>query len=158
MISVNCEKCGQRSLLKNVRVDENWKSWSFEAFSLHFDHNSLSPNSEPTPERFCDMDGGVSTSHHLLQCNPPRLLQFSWDEKDGASPSEVTFELQAEGERTRLTVIHTRLGRDFIANVAGGWHTHLTILGDRLANAEPRPFWGLIEPVEEAYNQRFFEE
>lgn len=129
-----------------------------ESFALHFDHDRLTPDSEPTPERFRNMDSGVSTSHHLLQLTPPRLLQFSWDEKEGALPSEVTFELQAEGDRTRLIVTHTRLGRDVIANVAGGWHTHLTILGDRLANAEPRPFWGLFEPVEDAYKLRFFGE
>lgn len=129
-----------------------------EPFALHFDHNSLTPDSEPAPERFRDMESGVSTSHYLLQFNPHRLLQFSWGEDRGASPSEVTFELQPEGDHTRLIVTHKLLGRDVIANVAGGWHTHLAILGDRLAGAEPRPFWGMFEPVEEAYKERFFSE
>jgi uncharacterized protein YndB with AHSA1/START domain len=129
-----------------------------ETFVLHFDHNSLTPGSEPAPERSRNIDSGVSTSHCLLQFNPPRLLQLSWGEEEGASPSEVTFELQPEGEQTRLIVTHTLLGRDFIANVAGGWHTHLAILGDRLAGAEPRPFRGLFEPVEEAYKEQFFSE
>jgi len=129
-----------------------------EAFGLHFDHDSLTPDSEPAPERFRNMENGVSTSHYLLQFNPHQSLQFSWGEEEGASPSEVTFELQPEGDRTRLTVTHTLLGRDVIANVAGGWHTHLAILADRLAGVEPRPFWGLFVRVEADYKERFFAE
>lgn len=104
------------------------------------------------------MANGISTSHHLQRYEPHRLLQFSWGEEQGASPSEVTFELQPDGDQTRLIVTHRLLGRDVIANVAGGWHTHLAVLGDRLAGVEPRPFWGLFEAVEEAYKDRFYSE
>ncbi len=126
-----------------------------EAFALHFDHNSLTPDNEPTPERFLDMVGGVSTSHYLLQFNPPHLLQFSWGEGEAETPSEVTFKLQSEGDHVRLTITHTLLGENVIANVAGGWHSHLTVLGDRLAGIEPRPFWALLETVEADYLSRF---
>ena len=101
------------------------------------------------------MVGGVSTSHFLLQFNPPRLLQFSWGEGEDETPSEVTFELQTEGDRVRLTITHTLLGENVIANVAGGWHSHLTVLGDRLAGIEPRPFWPLLKLLEAGYEKQF---
>lgn len=126
-----------------------------EPFVLHFDHNSLTPDSGPVPERFREMTRGAATSHFLLQFNPPRLLQFSWGEGDGESPSEVTFELAPDGDGTLLTITHILLGPQVIANVAGGWHAHLAILADRLAGVEPRPFWSLFTPVEQAYEQRF---
>ncbi|MEX1198803.1 MAG: SRPBCC domain-containing protein [Pseudohongiellaceae bacterium] len=129
-----------------------------ESFTLHFDHNSLTPDNEPVPERFRGMEDGASTSHYLLQFNPPQRLQFSWGEGEDESPSEVNFELVPDGDGTLLTIIHTLLGRDVIANVAGGWHSHLAILADRLAGVEPRPFWGLFVPVEEVYKERFFAE
>lgn len=129
-----------------------------EAFALQFDHNSLTAGNGPASERFRDRDNGVSTAHYLLQFSPCRLLQFSWGEEEGASPSEVTFELQPEGERTRLVLTHKLLGRDVIADVAAGWHTHLAILADRLAGIDPSPFWTLFESVEPAYKARFFSE
>lgn len=126
-----------------------------EPFVMHFDHNRLTPDSDPVPERFKGMVGGATTSHYLLQFNPPRRLQFSWGEAEGESPSEVTFELAPDGDGTLLTITHVLLGPAVIANVAGGWHTHLAILADRLAGVEPRPFWGLFIPVEGVYEKRF---
>jgi hypothetical protein len=83
-------------------------------------------------------------------------LTFTWGEGQ-ARPSEVTFELEAVGEQVRLTVTHRRLGdeRAVWANVAGGWHTHLAILEDRLSGRVPAPFFVAFEPIEAAYLERF---
>lgn len=45
----------------------------------------------------------------------------------------MTFELTEQGSAVLLTVTHRRLAnRDEMLSVAGGWHTHLDILLDRL--------------------------
>lgn len=126
-----------------------------ENFQLEFDHNSLSPDEVVTPERFREMEPGITTEHCLLQFNPPHKLQFSWGEGEGELPSEVTFELQPEGDQVRLIVTHILLTSDAIPMVAGGWHTHLAILGDRLAGISPPAFWALFEDIETRYRERF---
>jgi uncharacterized protein YndB with AHSA1/START domain len=123
---------------------------------LWFRHADLSPIPAPTPERFAASANGSSLHGTVTACEPPRLLAFTWGEGQ-ARPSEVTFELEAVGEQVRLTVTHRRLGdeRAVWANVAGGWHTHLAILEDRLAGRVPGPFFAAFEPIESTYLERF---
>jgi uncharacterized protein YndB with AHSA1/START domain len=123
---------------------------------LWFKHADLSPIEAPTPERFAASADGSSLRGTVTACEPPRRLAFTWG--DGKErPSEVTFELEAAGEGVRLTVTHRRLGDEpaVWANVAGGWHTHLAILDDRLADRVPPPFFRAFEPIEAAYLERF---
>lgn len=122
-------------------------------FRLDFHHAGLSPETAPTPERFRAMDDGVSTTHRLLELDPPQRLAMTWDEGEGEAPSEVTFELAAEGDQVRLTITHRRLPRRLMANVAGGWHAHLAILTDKLAGRPPQPFWPVFEELEAIYTR-----
>jgi hypothetical protein len=39
-------------------------------------------------------------------------------------------------------------------SVAGGWHTHLAILGDNLEGRTPRPFWSTHAKAEAEYARR----
>jgi hypothetical protein len=41
-----------------------------------------------------------------------------------------------------------------MASVAGGWHTHLGILADRLGGREPRPFWSTYPCLKDEHGQR----
>jgi len=121
---------------------------------LRFRHGDLSPIAAPTPERFAAGDEKVPGT--VTACAPPRRLAFTWAE-GGGRWSEVTFELKAVGDGVRLSVTHRRLGDDraLWANVAGGWHTHLAILEDRLLGRVPQPFFVSFEPIEAAYLERF---
>ncbi len=124
-----------------------------ESFNLYFDHNSLTPASVPTPARFQQMDGGCQTRHSIIEFQPPHRLAFTWDEgQDGHSA--VTFELSEQGDRVQLVLTHTRLAPDSLANVAGGWHTHLGIFTDKLGDIEPTPFWAVFEDIEAEYKTR----
>lgn len=126
------------------------------AVDLRFRHADLSPVAAPTPERFAASANGASLRGTVTACEPPRRLAFTWG--DGLErPSEVAFELEAVGDRVRLTITHRLLGaeRTVWANVAGGWHTHLGILADVLADRVPPPFFTTFEPVEAAYLERF---
>lgn len=123
---------------------------------LWFKHADLSPIEAPTPERFAASANGSAVHGTVTACEPPRRLAFTWGEGNDRF-SEVTFELEAVGDGVRLTVTHRRLGdeRALWANVAGGWHTHLAILEDRLMGRVPQPFFATFEPIEAAYLERF---
>jgi uncharacterized protein YndB with AHSA1/START domain len=123
---------------------------------LRFRHADLSPVAAPTPERFAASVDGSTLHGTVTACEPPRLLAFTWAEGK-ERPSEVTFELEVVGDGVRLAVTHRRLGDEpaVWANVAGGWHTHLAILEDRLHGRVPQPFFPAFEPIEAAYVERF---
>jgi uncharacterized protein YndB with AHSA1/START domain len=78
-------------------------------------------------------DAGVRIEHHgeFLELDPPRRLRFTWmSPYTGSEPSVVTVELSAEGDRTRLVLLHERLPADTAASHAGGW----SAIVDRLAD------------------------
>lgn len=124
-------------------------------FALFFRHASLSPEKAETPERFRKYEGGISSQHRVLACEPPRLLTITWGGGKDEDDSEVTFELAPAGERVRLTLTHRRLGdRAARINVSGGWHTHLAVLEHVLEGRTPPSFWSLFEGKEEEYDRR----
>lgn len=120
---------------------------------LMFDF-SYACNENP-PERFRSIhQNGHTVRGQVTLCEPPHLLAFTWDEKDGTN-SEVRFDLQPQGEKTVLTVTHFRLrDRGEMVSVSSGWHTHLGILESRLENRPQRLFWNTFLEVEAEYEKR----
>lgn len=126
---------------------------------FRFDHSSLSPTKEPVPERYKAKTGGVTMQIRVLECDPPRRLVMTWlgGAKEGTmrQDSEVTFELEPQGDKVLLRVIHRKLAdRAILLGVAGGWHTHLAILADNLEGRTPRPFWSTHEKHNRDYEER----
>ena len=75
----------------------------------HFDHTRLSPEDDPFPEKYKALEAGDSSHGVVTQCDPPRLLSYTWAEGDGTG-SEVTFELFAEeNNNIRLVLTHRQL-------------------------------------------------
>lgn len=121
-------------------------------FELRFRNSDLSPQFEPTPERYREQEC-ASLRGRVTRCEAPHRLSLTWG--DGAEASEVDFELQAEGAQVRLRLTHRKLReRAMLLSVSAGWHTHLAILGDVLAQRPPRPFWSTHAALEAAYAQR----
>jgi uncharacterized protein YndB with AHSA1/START domain len=121
---------------------------------LDFHHAALSAE-KTAPAKYRQYEGGVSLHGHITRLEPPHLLAYTWNEKDGVA-SEVTFELTPQGDRVLLELTHRRLpDQAEMISVAGGWHTHLGILIDNLEGREPRPFWSTHAKLEEEYRQRF---
>jgi uncharacterized protein YndB with AHSA1/START domain len=120
---------------------------------LNFRNSELTPHAETPPERF--RSEGCSTFRgRITRFDPPRLLSYTWGE-DRKDPSEVTFELTPQGENVLLELTHRRLpDRTQMVSVAGGWHTHLGILVDRLNEREPLPFWSTYLRLEAEYERR----
>jgi uncharacterized protein YndB with AHSA1/START domain len=120
---------------------------------LTWENEKLSQQGDdPTPERWKDKKTHSITGR-VLECDPPRLLTFTWGGEPG--DSRVTFELTPRGERVQLVVTHSRLAnRDSKLSVSGGWHAHLDILEDILENRKPRPFWKNLSRLNDEYQKR----
>ena len=119
---------------------------------LLFRHRELSH--EPTPDRYKAMETRPAMSGEVIECDPPRLLTYSWP--GDAGKSEVTFELFPEGPNVRLVVTHRRLGStEIMISVASGWEAHLGILEDRLTGKKPRGFWSTHARLEKEYAVKF---
>ncbi|MDH7975301.1 SRPBCC family protein [Sphingomonas sp. AR_OL41] len=110
------------------------------ALGMTFDHASLSDGVVPTPERFA-ANVGKSWHETITRIEPPHLLAFTWN---GGEAGEVTIELAAEGNRTRLLLTHAGLrGPADARNFGGGWYAHLAVLQTRLAGGAVPDFWAL---------------
>jgi uncharacterized protein YndB with AHSA1/START domain len=120
----------------------------------HFHHAELSPQAEPTPDRYRAYEDGGSVHGRMTRCDPPRLLSYTWAE-ELQEESAVTFELIPQGEAVLFVLTHRRLGdRTTMLSVASGWHTHLDVLADRLSGRDPRPFWSTHAEWEAQYDRR----
>jgi len=68
-------------------------------FELINDHDNLSTEEAPYPERYAEYKGS-KWNEQVLQFDPPRLLATTFQ---GGKNGTVTYELFPEGDRTRLT-------------------------------------------------------
>jgi uncharacterized protein YndB with AHSA1/START domain len=119
-------------------------------FELRFDHDDLSDDEVPYPEKYAPYKGVVGRET-VLRVEAPRLLTFTWDEgKEG----NVTFELFPAGAKTRLVLTHRGItGAPQLVNFGGGWLSHLAALQARLAGEGVRDFWELHGQAEAAMAQ-----
>lgn len=121
--------------------------------SLFFLHETLSSEKEKVPEKYKEHENGSGFDGIVIQCEPPRLLSFTWGgEKER---SEVTFELFPQGDKVLLVLTHRNLGgRNAMLSVAAGWHTHLQILQDHFQGNDPGGFWSAHTQFEKDYGER----
>lgn len=128
------------------------------SYEYIFDHEILSETKEEVPEKYKDeTTPGMRMTGRILAVDAPNMLHMTWaDGTDEAS--EVMFELKAEGDKTRLTLTHSKLfDREMLIGVAGGWHAHVAIMADNLEGVSPRPFWSNHMRLEDIYRDRLFE-
>lgn len=112
-----------------------------EPVELLFDHDNLSADAVPYPDKYAKWQGAVARER-VVEYDPPHVVAISWDEgKQGTA----RFELFAEGsERTRLVLTHSGItGPAPMANFGGGWHSHLAVLEGLLKGEPVRDFWAL---------------
>lgn len=121
---------------------------------LKFRHADLSPQPDPTPERYKELEGGASFTGRITRCEPPRVLSYTWAEEWGGE-SEVTFELAPRGREVFMVLTHRRLAdRAAMVSVASGWHAHVAILIDVLNGREPPGFWSTHARLKAEYEKR----
>jgi uncharacterized protein YndB with AHSA1/START domain len=110
------------------------------ALGLTMNHDRLSDGPVPTPARYREY-AGQSWSERILRVEPEQMLAFEWN---GGAEGLVTITLAAEGDQTRLVLVHTGItGRDSAINFAGGWGAHLAVLERRLKGEPVANFWEL---------------
>ncbi len=124
--------------------------------NMHFHNIAISQASSddiPRPEKYNDMPLKMSFAGKVTRCEPPYVLQHTWEFED--ENSEVCYELTEEGDRVRLVLTHRRLDtKDIVLSVSGGWHTHLNVLVDVLNGDTPRPFYKMQTQLEAEYSER----
>lgn len=112
-----------------------------EAVELVFDHDNLSADAVPYPEKYARWKGAKGRER-VVEYDPPHVFAISWDDgKEGTA----RFELFAEGaDQTRLVLTHSGItGPAPMANFGGGWDAHLAVLQGLLGGAPVRDFWAL---------------
>ena len=89
-------------------------------------------------------DGRLADAGEILEADPPKRLVIKWQnqfrpEMKAEGFSTCVFDIEkADGEATKLTVIHTmeREGSKFIQAVSGGWPAILSNLKSLLETGE----------------------
>jgi len=138
--------------LTQAELREQWFMGGTDArpgaeFDLLVDHDKLSAGDVPYPEEYACKKGAV-WHETVFRFEPPRLLATTFQ---GGKNGTVTYELIPEGKRTRLVLTHSGItsgtgAQDF----GGGWHSHLTVLEEKLAGRGVKDFWALHAQSREA--------
>jgi len=117
-------------------------------FTLTWRNDQLSDVPSQRPEGFGEEH---SMESRVLEIDEPRKLAFSWGEQ-----GKVTFELEPKGDEVLLTLTHERLPaeRPTRLNICAGWHSHLDVLADRVADRKAGPFWDNWSRLKQDYEER----
>lgn len=121
---------------------------------MNFHNASLSKQTDdPPPEKYKDMPEQMSFSGVVTEFTAPNRLVHTWEFE--GDHSELTYELTEVEDKVRLVLTHRRLNsREEMISVCGGWHTHLDILEDVLAERETDGFWRQHTANEADYESR----
>lgn len=116
-------------------------------FELLVDHDNLSDDEVPYPESYAAFKG-ATWNEKVIRFDPPALLETTFQ---GGKNGNVTYELFAEGDRTRLVVTHSGIQSGTGAQDFGsGWNSHMTVLQEKLAGRGVANFWALHAQSREA--------
>ena len=116
-------------------------------FELINDHDNLSSEAAAYPESYAQYKGN-SWAETVRRFDPPRLLETTFQ---GGKNGNVTYELFADGDRTRLVVTHSGITSGSGAQDFGsGWNSHMTVLQEKLAGRSVANFWTLHAQSREA--------
>ncbi len=120
---------------------------------FHFDHRRLTD--EKPPKKYENQGGEIKFDGTIIEAKPPRLLVFDWPEENH-DLSRVSIELEPNGDKVKLTLIHSLLEkRETLIGVSGGWHIHFDLLEAVLSGTEGPAFWSTIEKLEAEYEERY---
>lgn len=84
---------------------------------------------------------GENGSMHgeILQCDPPRLLSYTFESEglEQPYPSRVVYEIESVGPTVKLTVTHDQLEADGLNAISQGWPSILSSLKSLLEGGSP---------------------
>ncbi len=109
-------------------------------FELLVDHDKLSRDAVPYPPENECFKGRVF-NEKVLRFEPPHLLETTFQ---GGDNGIVTYELHAQGAKTRLVLTHSRIvSPTGFQDFGSGWTSHLAVLEQKLAGGDVANFWEL---------------
>lgn len=130
-------------------IDAAGKSIAFD-----FRHDDLTPHEEQPPDKYAEMENGVSFNVAVTVCEPPHRAVIEWPGARGV-PSTVEFLFAAENGMVKLTITqHGDINAEEFVGALSGWHTHLDIMVDKLSGETPQPFWSKHLTLVEEYGVR----
>jgi uncharacterized protein YndB with AHSA1/START domain len=92
----------------------------------------------------------------ITELREQEVIAYTWNE--GKTDSLVRFELESEGDGTRLTLRHTFEGEVDFSSYGGGWHHHLEQLMAQMAGSpigwDPNRYRELKSEYERRAQQR----
>jgi len=92
----------------------------------------------------------------ITELREPELIAYTWNE--ARTDSLVRFELEPDGDGTRLTLRHSFEGDVDLSSYGGGWHHHLEQLVGQMAGKpiawDPRRYRELKGDYERKAQQR----
>jgi uncharacterized protein YndB with AHSA1/START domain len=95
-------------------------------------------------------DAADSATGEVLRCEPPHTLAVTWVFPD-ETVTRVDVALRADGDGTRLLLVHTGLADASARGYGGGWHACLDQLDDHLAGRPVRGWDDLYAAAAPAY-------
>ncbi|MEP9350991.1 SRPBCC family protein [Xanthobacter sp. KR7-225] len=126
------------------------------AVALTFENDTLGDPPVPATGPHACHGGTQHLQGRVTAWEPERRLGFTFGlDQEGRPASEVLIELEPEGDAVRMVLTHRRLAdRAAMLSVSGGWHAHLHLLAEVLADQPRSAFWTVLGPVAAAYDAR----
>jgi uncharacterized protein YndB with AHSA1/START domain len=98
----------------------------------------------------------MGPSGRVTVCEPPRLLEYTWNAQESSScgpvvDSLVRWELAKDGDRVRLTLTHSRLPENEVLGHGAGWHTFVERLSACVDGRVPEPIAELFARYKAEY-------
>lgn len=106
----------------------------------YWGHRNISDWQVGSPWQHVRADGSeaVDIVGEVVASEPPRLLETIWRDPENLEHwDRCRFEIEANGEVTKLTVTHSHLAPEDYAPTAGGWRAILANLKTLLETGEP---------------------
>lgn len=86
----------------------------------------------------------------IVAMEPMKTFAWEWTELDGSKVSLVRWDLEPDGDGTRVTLTHSGLPPGEAKDVGPGWHAHLMAIEDAADGIETP--WSTVRAREKAIN------
>ena len=89
----------------------------------------------------------------IVTYEPMRTFAWEWTELDGSKVSLVRWDLEPDGDGTRVTLTHSGLPPEDAKDVGPGWHAHLQAIEDAADGIETP--WSEVRAREQRVRARY---